>query len=126
MGGDIHPPVSSGGKMADKLEAEGSKLESTLARLEALYKKFGRDGLKDFPIADVQLLLYSKQLALEAGTGKGFNDAEANRLLKLEVHDLTYYVKTQIAALQMPMSQLKAQAKQWDNRPRQRDRENER
>jgi hypothetical protein len=111
--------------MADKLESEGSKLENTLARLEALYKKFGRDGLKDFPIADVQLLLYSKQLALEASTGKG-NDAEANRLLKLEVHDLTYYVKTQIAALQMPMSQLKTHAKQWDNRPRQRDRENER
>jgi hypothetical protein len=110
----------------NKLEAEGSKLENTLARLEALYKKFGRDGLKDVPIADVQLLLYSKQIALEAGTGRNDNQAEANRLLKLEVHDLTYYVKTQIAALQMPMSQLKAQAKQWDNRPRQRDRENER
>jgi hypothetical protein len=112
--------------MADKLEAEGSKLENTLARLEALYKKFGRDGLKDSPIADVQLLLYSKQLALEAANGKRFNDAEANRLLKLEVHDLTYYIKTQIAALQMPMSQLKAQAKQYDNRPRSKDRDYER
>lgn len=112
----------------NKLEAGGSKLENTLARLEALYRKFGRDGLKDFPIADVQLLLYSKQLALESANGRPVNDAqaEANRLLKLEVHDLTYYVKTQIAALQMPMSQLKTQAKQWDNRPRQRDRENER
>jgi hypothetical protein len=112
--------------MADKLEAEGSKLENTLARLEALYRKFGRDGLKDSPIADVQLLLYSKQLALEASAGKGMNDAEANHLLKLEVHDLTYYVKTQIASLQMPMSQLKTQAKQWDNRPKQKDRDYER
>ncbi len=109
----------------NKLEAKGAHLETMLARLEALYTKFGRDGLRDASIADVQLLLYSKQLALEAGMGKGMN-AEANQLLKLEIHDLTYYVKTQIAALQMPMSQLKTQSKQWDNRPRQRDRENER
>jgi hypothetical protein len=112
----------------NKLEAKGSLLKTTLAKLEALYKKFGRDGLKDFPIADVQLLLYAKQLELEAANGRPVNDAQAKatRLLKLEVHDLTYYVKTQIAALQMPMSQLKTQTKHWDNRPRQKDREFER
>jgi hypothetical protein len=30
--------------------------------LEAVYRKFGRDGLKDFPLADVSLLLSAKEL----------------------------------------------------------------
>jgi hypothetical protein len=64
---------------------------------------------------------FTRSNALEASTGNGLNDAqaEANGLLKLEAHDLTTYIKSQIAALQLPhsMSQLRTQAKQFENRP---------
>jgi hypothetical protein len=113
-----------------KLESEGSQLEATLTKLEAIYKRFGRDGMKDYALADVQLLLYSKQLALEAANGRNLNDAQAegNRLLRLEVHDLTVYVKSQIAALQLPdtLRQLRQSAKPFENRPKQKDRDYER
>lgn len=114
----------------ERLESKGSQLEATLVKLEAIYKRFGRDGLKEYQLADVQLLLYSKQLSLEAVNGKGLNDAEAeaNRLLKLEVQDLTFYVKSQIAALQMPhsLSQLRQAAKSYDFKPKTRNHEHER
>ena len=42
----------------------GSWLERKLSALEALYHKFGREGLKDYPLADVGLLLSSKELQL--------------------------------------------------------------
>jgi hypothetical protein len=113
-----------------KLEAEGSQLEATLAKLEAIYKRFGRDGLKEYQLADVQLLLYSKQLAAEAANGRNLSDAqaEANRLLKLEVQDLTYYVKSQIAALQQPhsMSQLRQSAKPFEFKQKAKERDYER
>jgi hypothetical protein len=132
MAAIAHPP--SGDAMPDnhgkKLESEGSQLKATLTKLEAVYKRFGRDGLKEYHLADVQLLLYSKQLAAEAANGRNLSDAqaEANRLLKLEVQDLTYYVRSQIAALQAPhsMSQLRTQAKTFEFKQKGKDRDYER
>ena len=51
-------------------ESGRSWLEDLLARMEALYKLFGRDGLNQFPLPDLQLLLSSKKLALEAARGR--------------------------------------------------------
>jgi hypothetical protein len=54
----------------------GSWLEDRLARLEAVYRKFGRDGLKDFPLADVSLLLSAKELEYRDAP-KGRDQSEA-------------------------------------------------
>jgi len=47
----------------DNHELSGcSWLEDRLARLEAVYRKFGRDGLKDYTLPDISLLLWAKEL----------------------------------------------------------------
>jgi hypothetical protein len=84
--------------------AGGSWLERKLSVLEALYCKFGREGLKDQPLADVRLLLSSKELQLrDAAKGRdlGEDQKAANRQLELEVKDLTAYVKGQLASLSL-------------------------
>ena len=68
----------------------GSWLERKLSVLEALYRKFGREGLKDQPIADVGLLLSSKELQLsDAAKSRdlGEDQKAANRQLALEIKD---------------------------------------
>jgi hypothetical protein len=82
----------------------GSWLERKLSVLEALYSKFGREGLKDQPLADVRLLLSSKELQLrDAAKGRdlGEDQKAANRQLELEVKDLTAFVKGQLASLSL-------------------------
>ena len=92
--------------MAQEREPQGggSWLEKKLAALEALYHKFGREGLKDHSLADVRLLLSSKELRLR-DTAKsrdlGEDQKAANRQLELEVKDLTAYVKGQLAAVSL-------------------------
>ena len=81
-----------------------SWMERKLASLEALYHKFGREGLKDHALADVRLLLSSKELRLRdtaKGRDLGEDQKAANRQLELEVKDLTGYVKGQLVGLSL-------------------------
>ncbi len=73
-------------------QAGASWLERKLASLDALYRRFGRDGLKDHSVADVGLLLSSKELQLRKA---------ANRQLELEIKDLTAYMKGQLAGVSL-------------------------
>src|SRR5216683_7870086 len=82
----------------------GSWLEKKLAALEALYRKFGREGLKDHPFADVGLLLSAKELQLrDAAKSRdlGEDQKAANRQLQLEIKDLTAYMKGQLAGFSL-------------------------
>jgi len=84
--------------------AGGSWLEKKLAQLEALYRKFGREGLKDYPLADVGLLLSSKDFQLrDAAKSRdlGEDQKAANRQLELEIKDLTAYVKGEFAGVSL-------------------------
>jgi len=82
----------------------GSWLEKKLSTLAALYHKFGREGLKDYPLADVGLLLSSKELQLRdvaKSSNLGEDQKAAKRQLELEVKDLTAYMKGQFAGLSL-------------------------
>ncbi len=82
----------------------GSWLERKLSALDALYHKFGREGLKDQPLSDVGLLLSSKELQLrDAAKSRelGEDQKAANRRLELEVKDLAAYMKGQVAGLSL-------------------------
>ena len=77
-----------------------SWLETRLIALDALYRRFGREGLKDQPLSDVRLLLAAKELqARDAAREKGMSDQQmaANRHLELEITDLTAHVKSLVA-----------------------------
>jgi hypothetical protein len=92
--------------MAQEREPQGggSWLEKKLVALEALYHKFGREGLKDHSLVDVRLLLSSKELRLrDAAKSRdlGEDQKAANRQLELEVKDLTAYVKGQLVGLSL-------------------------
>jgi hypothetical protein len=85
-------------------QATGSWLEKKLASLDAIYRRFGRDGLKDHSVADVGLLLSSKELQLrDAAKSRdlGEDQKAANRQLELEVRDLTAYMKGQLVGLSL-------------------------
>ncbi len=85
-------------------QASGSWLEKKLSGLEALYHRFGREGLKDHSLADVKLLLSSKELQLrDAAKGRdlGEDQKTANRQLELEIKDLTAYMKGQLVGLSL-------------------------
>jgi hypothetical protein len=82
----------------------GSWLEKKLTALNALYHRFGREGLKDQPLADVGLLLSSKELQLRdvaKSLDLGEDQKAGNRQLELEIKDLTAYMKGQIAGLSL-------------------------
>lgn len=64
-----------------------SWMDQRLERLNALYERFGRDGLKEFK--DANLLLWWKQLALRDGKASG----DQKRRLELEIKDLADYLK---------------------------------
>lgn len=86
------------------LQASGSWLEKKLSALDALYHKFGREGLKDHPLADVGLMLSSKEFQLrDAAKGRdlGEDQKAGNRRLELEIKDLTAYMKSQFAGLSL-------------------------
>src|SRR5579872_3331500 len=78
-------------------DAAGSWLEKKLVVLNALYHRFGRDGLKDQPIADVGLLLSAKELQLRDAApwrDRGEERNTATHRLELEIKDLKAYVKS--------------------------------
>jgi hypothetical protein len=81
-----------------------SWLEEKLTAMNALYRKFGRDGLKEHSLADVSLLLSSKELAYR-DSPKGYDLSEtqkaANRALELEIKDLAGYVNAQLSGAEI-------------------------
>jgi hypothetical protein len=103
----------------------GSWLERKLATMDALYRRFGRDGLKDHSVADVGLLLSSKELQLrDAAKSRdlGEDQKAANRQLELETKDLRGYMKGQLAGVSL--SDLRSS---WTtDRPRQNEPEKRR
>ena len=85
-------------------QAGASWLERKLATLDALYRRFGRDGMKDHSVADVGLLLSAKELQLrDAAKSRdlGEDQKAANRQLELEIKDLTAYMKGQLAGVSL-------------------------
>lgn len=89
--------------MTPEAEPTENWLEKRLAALNALYAKFGREGLKDQPIAEVGLLLSSKELQFRDAQKHNLTAERqaANRQLELEIRDLTAYVKGQVAGLSL-------------------------
>lgn len=82
----------------------GHWLQKRLAALDAIYHRFGRDSLKNQPIADVGLLLSSKELQFrDAAKGRDLGEEQkaANRQLELEIKDLTAYIKGQLTGLSL-------------------------
>lgn len=77
-----------------------SHLQQKLGVLDALYQRFGRDGLKDLPLHEVTMLLTSKELQFR-DTPKGRDLAEgqkaANRTLEMEVRDINAHVNALLA-----------------------------
>lgn len=114
-------------------ETGRSNLEDKLLRMGKVYERYGRNGLKDFSLADVQLLLSSKELDLHVARGCHQSDQQAalTRTLTLEVADLSGYVRSQLAALQPPrgmtLAQLREHKPQQQNyKPREKYRDHER
>lgn len=93
--------------MSEEPDAANSALgwlERKIATLDALFQRFGREGLKDQAIADVGLLLSSKEMRLrDAPKGRDLSESQksANRLLELEIKDLTSYVRGQVVGLSL-------------------------
>jgi hypothetical protein len=102
----------------------GSWLERKLAALEALYRRFGREGLKDHPLADVGLLLSAKELQLrDAAKSRdlGEDQKAANRQLELEIKDLTAYAKGQLAGVSLSdLRSFRQPDRQRQNEPQKR------
>jgi hypothetical protein len=82
-----------------------SWLEDRLARLDAVYRKFGREGLREYPLPDVSLLLWAKELEnRDAPKGRDQTEAQKvlNRRLELEIKDLTGHINAQLAGANLP------------------------
>jgi hypothetical protein len=78
-----------------------SWLNDKLTRLDAVYRRFGREGLTEYPLQDISLLLSAKELEYRDAP-KGHNQSDAqkaeNRRLALEIHDLTSHVNGYLAS----------------------------
>lgn len=78
-----------------------SWLNDRLTRLDAVYRRFGRDGLQEYSLQDINLLLSAKELEYR-DTPKGQNQSETqkaeNRRLELEIKDLTSHVNAHLAS----------------------------
>lgn len=87
--------------MNDGGEKEKSHLEQRLVALWALYLRFGREGLKDQPLQEVNMLLMSKQFQFrDAPKGNVSEEQRAsNRLLEMQVFDLKAYVNAEAASI---------------------------
>lgn len=86
-------------------ESSRSWLEDRLERLGAVYRKFGRAGLAEHPLPDVNLLLQAKALAFrDLPKGRDLTERQKaeSRQLELEVSDLTAYVHSQLALVGSP------------------------
>jgi hypothetical protein len=82
-------------------ERQASWLDKQLVALDALYKRFGREGFRDQPLADVNLFLSSKELQLRDSKGRDLGEPQkaANRQLEIEIQDIRGYVKGQLSGL---------------------------
>jgi hypothetical protein len=105
-------------------QASGSWLERKLATMDALYRRFGREGLKDQSVADVGLLLSSKELQLrDAAKSRELGEEQkaANRQLELEVKDLAAYAKGQLAGIGLSdLRSFRQPDRQHQNQPQKR------
>lgn len=91
---------------SDNQGAMGSTwLDDRIARLDAVYRRFGRDGLRDYPLQDVNLLLSAKELEYrDLPRGRDQSDAQKadNRRLELEIQDLSSHVNAYLAGASLP------------------------
>jgi hypothetical protein len=77
-----------------------SWLQERLKTLDALFQKFGPDGLKDASLADASLLLSSKELAYrDAPKSRDVSEDQkaANRDLEIQIKALAAYLNAQLA-----------------------------
>ena len=91
--------------MAEQKENQGASgnswLEDRLARLDAMYRRFGRDGLRDYPLHDISLLLSAKQLEYRdspKGSGQSESQKAENRRLELEITNLASHLNSYLAS----------------------------
>ena len=78
----------------------GSWLEDRIARLDAVYRRFGREGLRDYPLQDISLLLSAKELEYrDAPKGRDLSETQKaeNRRLELEIKDLASHLNAYLA-----------------------------
>ncbi|HMP59367.1 MAG TPA: hypothetical protein PKD86_08440 [Gemmatales bacterium] len=90
--------------MSEQKDIQGapgsSWLEERLARLDAVYRRFGREGLQEYPLQDISLLLSAKELEYrDAPKGRDQTEAQKaeNRRLELEIKDLASHLNAYLA-----------------------------
>jgi hypothetical protein len=90
--------------MAEHEENQGASgnswLDDRLARLDAVYRRFGREGLREYPLQDISLLLSAKELEYrDAPKGRDQSETQKaeNRRLELEIQDLASHVNAYLA-----------------------------
>jgi len=79
---------------------EYSWLDDKLVRLNAVYLRFGRDGLREYPLQDVSLLLSAKELEYrDVPKGQDLSETQKaeNRRLELEIKDLASHLHGSLA-----------------------------
>lgn len=91
--------------MAEQKDNQGvsgnSWLDDRLARLDAVYRRFGRDGLREYPLHDISLLLSAKELEYRdapKGPAQSETQKAENRRLELEIKDLTSHMNAYLAS----------------------------
>lgn len=75
-------------------------LENRLRALDAVYRRYGREALRDYPLGDATMLLAAKRLELRdtpGGRDATDNQKAARRLLELEIRDLSGHVDAQLS-----------------------------
>jgi hypothetical protein len=90
--------------MAEQKEVQGASgnswLDDRIARLNAVYRRFGRDGLREYPLQDISLLLSAKELEYRdapKGAGQSETQKAENRRLELEITDLASHLNSHLA-----------------------------
>ncbi len=99
-----------------------SFLEGRLRALDAVYRRFGRESLKDYTLGDVTMLLAAKRMELrDTPGGRDAPDQQkaARRLLELEIRDLSGHIDAQLSGaglstLQRAESRLQYRAERPD------------
>lgn len=91
--------------MAEQKENQGASgnswLDDRIARLNAVYRRFGRDGLREYPLQDISLLLSAKELEYRdapKGAGQPEMQKAENRRLELEITDLASHLNSHLAS----------------------------
>jgi hypothetical protein len=85
----------------NQVASGNSWLDDRLARLDAVYRRFGRDGLREYPLQDISLLLSAKELEYrDAPKGRDQSETQKaeNRRLELEIKDLASHLNAHLAS----------------------------